>query len=694
MNRIRLQEAVLPEFQREYVWNEEQARQLLVSLYRDYPTGSLLFWDTTAPPAVKNQGMEQPQRGSQQVILDGQQRLTALYLLTQGEVPPYYTEAEIKHDPRSICFDLATGDFHHARGAEALPPSWVRVTDCFRGLADPTAIVDRIAKPGGGYAVAQLLESLYGNRQRLLNILERDYPVQLVPVTASLEDAIDVFDRVNSLGTKLTAAELALTHISGKWPEARPVMKAKLEALRTCGLTLDLDFMVRGIVGVVNGRARFDTIHHTPAPSLMEGWQRFEAALNYILTILDQHATIRSADDISSHEVLIPLIVHVARRGGNFEHEASMRRAIHWLYAASIWSRYGTETDQRLDHDLSIVRRNADPWTELEDAIVEQRGRIEVRGSDLEGRGLEHPLYQMARVVMIARGATDWSTGMSLSAAYSIHHHPLFPPSLLITEGAATPDDQLQRKSMEEIANRVFLVNNPPSPLIAQLGATEAKYPGILTSHCIPLNSDLWQPSQFSVFLRERRELIAEAINTHMQSFLANNPAARSWTLRDLIAAGESAGVEFKSTLRWDVKRNTTNTELEQEVAKTIAAFLNSEGGILVIGVEDNGNVYGIERDISTLSREHRNIDGFQVELQKLINERMGAEYSRYVRVHFDTIDDKTVCAMRVYRSPRPVMCSHKSGQGTPAFFVRTGNLTQSLTPSQINSYSSIHWAN
>ena len=110
---VRNLDLVLPEFQREYVWEKEQAKQLMVSLFRDYPTGSLLFWKTSNPPDIKNNAVDPEKIGSTSVILDGQQRLTTLYLLTQDEIPPYYTEFDIKNDPRNLYFDLSTGDFQY-----------------------------------------------------------------------------------------------------------------------------------------------------------------------------------------------------------------------------------------------------------------------------------------------------------------------------------------------------------------------------------------------------------------------------------------------------------------------------------------------------------------------------------------------------------------------------------------------------
>ena len=138
MSDIHNQDLVLPEFQREYVWTLEQAKQLMVSLFRGYPTGSLLFWKTTNPPELKNTSMLQDKLGATSVILDGQQRLTTLYLLIKGQIPPYYQPHDIKTNPRDLYFDLDSGEFQYYQVTRMKNnPAWVRVTDCF---ASPTPV--------------------------------------------------------------------------------------------------------------------------------------------------------------------------------------------------------------------------------------------------------------------------------------------------------------------------------------------------------------------------------------------------------------------------------------------------------------------------------------------------------------------------------------------------------------------------
>ena len=117
---------VLPEFQREYVWEKEQVKQLFNSLFKGYPTGSLLFWKTDEPPEIKNNAIDRDKIGTTNVILDGQQRLTSLYLLVYGNIPPYYIQNDIKNDPRNLYFDMTTGEFRYYQSKLMdTNPTWV-----------------------------------------------------------------------------------------------------------------------------------------------------------------------------------------------------------------------------------------------------------------------------------------------------------------------------------------------------------------------------------------------------------------------------------------------------------------------------------------------------------------------------------------------------------------------------------------
>ena len=123
--------------------------------------------------------------------------------------------------------------------------------------------------------------------------------------------------------------------------------------------------------------------------------------------------------------------------GGKFKSKTQINNAIHWLYLANIWSRYTSQTDQKLEFDLSIVVRDSQPWEELIDAIKDQRGRIRVDAKDLEGRSTSHPLYRMTYILAKANGAMDWANGIPLGGSggkyYGWQSHHIFPSSLSVS---------------------------------------------------------------------------------------------------------------------------------------------------------------------------------------------------------------------------------------------------------------------
>lgn len=133
VDKVESNEIVLPEFQREFVWKKDQAKSLINSLYNEFPIGSLLIWETENPPEIKNDAVKREQHRLFKVLLDGQQRLTVLYMMIKGEIPPYYEEDEIRQDPRNLYFNVDDGEFQYENKTIKDSPEWVKVTEVFNG---------------------------------------------------------------------------------------------------------------------------------------------------------------------------------------------------------------------------------------------------------------------------------------------------------------------------------------------------------------------------------------------------------------------------------------------------------------------------------------------------------------------------------------------------------------------------------
>lgn len=670
----------------------------MISLVKGYPVGGVLFWRTDNPPELKNIKKLPEKLGTVEVILDGQQRLTTLYLFMENDIPPYYKQSDIQYDPRELCYHLGTGEFqYYLKSHMQGDPLWHRVLDCLdqpKGQINVFQIAQEVTKESEGDAFLHA-QKYNDNLTALRNIKEIDIPVQIVPSEATITEAIDIFDRVNSQGTKLTDAELALTHVTGNWPEARRKIKDKIAELATHHFHFDLTFMTRALTTIVTRRALYRLIHGRFKDEVINGWERLSKLLDYLIAILPFKAFIHSTADLSTPNVLVPIILYLDLHKGSFPTEKAMSKAIYWLYAAQMWARYTSQTDQRLEHDLSIVTREDSPWTTLCDQIIDQRGRIEVKAADLEGRWITHPLCQMSLVTAKAQGALDWFNGVPLGTThgkkYQIHCHHIFPQDLLYKNGYDV-DNHLHRKIVNEIANRAFLTaetnlkisNSPPEKYLPQV---EEKYPGSLVKQFVPLNPQIWGIEHFTDFLASRRELIAKKINEFMNSLVSEPEIAIERSINELRQLGESATLEFKSTLRWDLIRQGANKDLQFSVLKTIAAFLNSDGGKLLIGIEDDGNIIGLEQDFKTL--RNPTTDAFQQHLINLIVEFIGVEFTSYVKIRFEDLEDHQICVVEVDPAGGPAYLKAQAGA---QFFVRAGNTSRSLDPEETTAYIQVHW--
>jgi len=658
------------------------------------------LWLTVNPfqTASKNIHVIPDKIGLISVILDGQQRLTSLYLLIEGDIPPYYVEADIVNDPRDLYFNLETGDLQYYQATRMRDtPLWVRMVDCFHQKINVFEIAREKSQDDDNQAF-QLAELYNENLNQLRHIHDMDLPVQTVPSHARIDEAINIFDRVNSQGTKLTDAELALTHVTGKWPQARREMKAKIDDLAATNFSFSpspLTFMTRALTCVVTKRALLPSIHGSAQDELMAGWKQLVRILDYLVTVLPHAAFIHSTEDLNTTNAFVPLIVYLSLNNNRFPDQASMMQAIHWLYVAHTWARYTAQTDQRLEHDVSLVMRDAQPWPALCEQIIDQRGRIDLKPSDLEGRGIQHPLFRMAYILAKAHGAVDWSNGAPLGTthgeAYRIHSHHIFPQSLLYKYDY-DPDNHLHIKIVNEIANRAVLTadtnldlsNTPPEEYLPEV---EQSYPGALSAQFIPMDPNLWRLERFPDFLEARRTLISKKFNEFVGALIAEPVTVYEQRVTDLIPRGESATLEFKSTLQWDMIQGQMSESLRLSVLKTIAAFLNSNGGTLVIGVEDTGAIVGLAHDLQTFNNP--SLDTFQQTLMNLAYELLGPQFAPFIRVRFEEANGCTVCVVDVERSPEPAFTQTRRGV---EFFIRMGNTTRSLDLQETTDYIQMNW--
>ncbi|MBD3204457.1 DUF262 domain-containing protein [Candidatus Woesearchaeota archaeon] len=696
--KIENRELVLPEFQREFTWNKKQAKELIESFLEDYPTGALLLWKTKEKIALKNMPDYNPD-GRFEVLLDGQQRLTTLYLLIKDSIPPYYTKRDIGEgkDVRNLYYNLKTRELeYYIKKKMENNPLWVKVTDCFKGdKVDPFDIVAKIEKDENKNT-QDLTKSLFKSINKLKTIAKEKYPIIYVKDSSTLREALIVFDRVNSAGTPLSQADIALAHMCSRWAETRRVFKKKIKDLKNKGFDFDLTFFVRAMNAVINHRAEYAQLHENTEGELIEGWEKLKNILDYLINVLKGRAFIYSTNDLNTNNVLIPIIGYLSLYGPEFENDSILKKMLYWMYAALYKRRYSGSVDQKLEEDLKSIKQEESkrtlPIDDLIAILKENEGNPKITKNNLISRGVGHPLYNMTNIVIRFRGGVDWSNNMSLEQPYGkkykIERHHIFPKSILKKKGYDT--NILHYRSMvHEIANRVPLTKSSNMEIFDQkpkdyLPKVKRENPGNIKKFFIPENEELWKIENYKEFLQKRRELIAKGINEYMEQLIDRYKIEEEKSTK-IIKKGETKHIEFKQSLRWNERANMYDDKLEKPILKTICAFLNTKGGTLLIGVKDDGDIYGIQKDTDRFGSQ----DNYQLHLSNLISSRIGNNCMPYIDIRFEDIEGKKICRIDVNNSPRPTYLKENKAE---QFYVRLGNYSKNLALSEANEYIEEHW--
>lgn len=187
---------------------------------------------------------------------------------------------------------------------------------------------------------------------------------------------------------------------------------------------------------------------------------------------------------------------------------------------------------------------------------------------------------------------------------------------------------------------------------------------------------DIGEPDSFVDMLMGRRVLPTGG--------LADMAAVSSAPLAELISKTEDGELEFKATFRWDIRGSRVSKAVEKAVMKTVAAFMNSRGGTLVIGVDDGRSVVGLEHDYATLGKS--NADGFENHFSHVFQNMIGAQFRHLARLNYETHDGKECCLVRVMPSDKPV---YLKADDTEEFYIRTGNGSTALRFSEAAVYIS-----
>jgi hypothetical protein len=501
LERVGSRDIRLPEIQRDYVWKSSQIAWLLDSLYRGYPSGTLLLWESDEEVAEKNVSSDVAGVSvtRPQYLLDGQQRLTSLHRVFTG------------HDKARVVFNVVSEKFQLESVATKKDSRWVAVQKLLRGefkAAEKRAL--RAAHPG-------LDEDELDDRiSRVGKIRDYNYRVEILQHMTYTE-VTEIFVRVNSRGKALTRGDLALATLTAKYPGFYDKIKSRADTNAQLGYRqLGIGTLTRALALYGTSSGSLAGIASASNADIDAGWNIVVKGTEHLLSLLRNNLDMGTDTLLPSINALVPLIGYLGTRDDKAPMTQKDANAlIYWLLVASLTSRYTGPIDTLFGQDKKAI---ADKGIHGLYDNLGLAGRYHITADYLVGRSLTSSAFMLSFLAARAQGATDWWTatriGLDGSGHFRIEYHHIHPQATLKkTHTKAQINDLANLAFISEAANKRISAR-PPSVYFGELDEAE------LSRHFIPLDEPLRETSNYLAFIAARRSALAAAINGFLDSWV------------------------------------------------------------------------------------------------------------------------------------------------------------------------------
>ncbi len=725
---IALGEIGLPNIQRPFVWKNAKVRDLFDSMYKGYPVGYLLFWQNGLADDSRSIGTDTKQKAPRLVIVDGQQRLTSLYAVVKG-IP--VVRENYEHERIRIAFNPLEEKFEVADAAIQRDAAYIPdISVLWSGDTKITQIIrDYSAKLKATRQTTDAEESAIEDAiLKLQGLLSFPFTALELFAGISEEDVSDVFVRINSKGTPLNQADFILTLMSVFWDEGRAELEDFCRHSRRPSKDVPSPFnyfiepapdqLLRVNVGVAFKRARLRYVYsilrgkdlETEEFSDERRVQQFDALkkaqtrtlnLQYWHDFMNciRQAGFRGSKMISSESnLLFSYTLYLIGRTEYLIDEFRLRRVIsRWFFMSSVTGRFTGSPESAMEFDLARFRgvTDGDEFLSILQNVCDITLTDDFWGvtlpNDLATSSPRSPslfAYHAALVLLDARALfSKVRVAELLDPAAHAHRSPAerhhlfakgYLKTLSITETRDT--NQIANYALVEWGDNSKISDQAPAQYLPAMKArfAEDELARMYHWHALPNN---WEHLDYREFLEKRRELIAKIIAEGYKTLTAEVGEVtghEKFDLSTLVVNGESEVVEFKSTLRTNLHTRSQDPRIELAVLKTLAGFLNTNGGTLIIGVSDDGSPLGIDVD------GFPNEDKMSLHLVNIVKSRMGPQAMTRMHVHFEDYEGSRVLIIRCGNAASSVFV--KDGD-VERFYVRTGPSTTELTASQTQEY-------
>lgn len=516
----------VPEFQRGFVWTPQKVRDLMDSLWRGYPIGSFLVW--YAEDYAEAKTAEDSQVPSAWIV-DGQQRTTALAILLGRK--PYWWEEDWndlikKHDIRfnvlaedEPFFSLRTAAMKGEAEHSWVPVRNVLVADDGQLSEMVQDLVAKLGMPGSKFGM------LWTRLDKVRKV--RDVLIPVVTVMLEIEDVTEIFARLNSAGTKVTEADIALALAASQNPGwARQEFLPFLKKLEEAGFDIDPNLVFRSCVAIGLGKARLKDVPsgYWKSGDLQGSWIRTKSAWESVIHYVEQHG-ILSSEVLPTKNALIPLVLLADR----FPQAFNSNIPLAWLLCATRSGRYSGSAITTLESDVRAIHDARDGTHALQEMFSRVGDWQPLTESDFLQEYRDRFLRLLLYLVMYQRGARDWLTkeklgfqGTEILERFNPDWHHIFPRAFLKSNGVP--------ESLWDLFANIAVIS-PTSNI--KFGAKDPmaylqKYDigkDLLEEQFVPADSALLDISQYQQFLNARAAAIADACNRYMMQLMEKLPA-------------------------------------------------------------------------------------------------------------------------------------------------------------------------
>ncbi len=507
----------LPEFQRGYVWSGDQVRGLFDSLYRRHPVGGLLVWATEAKTAAQR-GDGPVVSGIVKLLLDGQQRMTSLYGVIRGKPPKFFDGNTKAFSGLHFHLENEIFAFYQPLKMEG-DPLWIDVSRLMQaGTAGLGGFVTQLTLQP---ELAPKIGLYVGRLSQLLGVSDVDLHIEEVTgADKSLDVVVDIFNRVNSGGTKLSKGDLALAKICADWPEARETMKSKLKAWAQADFSFNLDWLLRSLNTVLTGEAKFSHLDNKTAEDIQDGLKRSTKAIDSSLNLIGGRLGL-DHEQVLFGRFAVPVMVRFLDQNKGQLDEKQRDKLLFWFAQAGMWGRYSGNTESTIDEDLAALESGGIDG--LLTKLRFWRGGLRIEPEHFTGWSLGARFYPVLYMLTRMGGARDWGTGIELKAnllgkmsKLEVHH--IFPKARLYKRDHTRAEvNALANFCFQTKQTNLEISDRLPEEYFAEF---EQRHPGALASQWIPMDRALWKMENYRDFMEARKELLAAEANKRMEELL------------------------------------------------------------------------------------------------------------------------------------------------------------------------------